>query len=665
MPLSKSNVDTFNAVHKPPQAPRDNTFDIIHGKKVADSFRPLEKIEAIDTHEYIQAQNARFDAFVKDEKAGQAFAKALDELMNFERETLPRKAGPYRFNQYDDGTMQQSVVRVRKGLRGKPRVLIDPNKFDPTGRTSVSKYYPSPNGKYVAFVLTKNGSDMEQLYVLNTKTGRWHAKKVDGHRIVSVKWSSSNRAFTYAIQSADFKRLMAKRHVIGRATKFDESLKYTGTPSAKKINSNKVDYTHYKLSYKDSPRGELLVYNRNAKGTKKKWTPLIKQDKRLKMVSVRKVRGGFLVKWLDDAASRITLHDYQGRKRATLPLPKNCHATLGNIFNGGQDMLINLHDYTSLSGTVYRYNFKPNTIRRHNPAIKKAYLKDLVVERHYAKSKDGTKVPMTIIRRMNVKLDGTAAAKLYGYGGFNSDQTPVLRHDAAQWVKDGGIFIQTNLRGGGEFGKDWHDGGRIKNKQNTFDDFIACAEYLIKNKFTSSERLCTRGGSNGGLLTLATMLQRPDLFGAVVSAVPVTDMFRFDRFTAGTGWKKDYGDIPNCKSHFNAAAAYSPLHNVKPNVKYPPTLVMTSDQDDRVVPLHSYKFVAAMNDINPGSLTLLRVARNQGHGAGRSRDQLIADMAAEHAFLVKTLGPIDQNEYKAALKASRNVAKNKKFQKSS
>ncbi|MDE2336305.1 MAG: S9 family peptidase, partial [Alphaproteobacteria bacterium] len=281
-------------------------------------------------------------------------------------------------------------------------------------------------------------------------------------------------------------------------------------------------------------------------------------------------------------------------------------------------------------------------------------LKDCIVERVYATSKDGTRVPMTVIRHPDTRLDGTAATLLYGYGGFNVPLEPGFSAGIAQWVRAGGIYVQANLRGGGEYGQEWHDAGRRENKQNVFDDFAACAEHLIKNKYTINKRLAIQGGSNGGLLTLATMIQRPELFGAVISEVPVADMFRFHIGSYyGYSWKSDYGD-PDIKEDFNTAAKYSPLHNVKKGLEHPPLLIKTDAHDDRVLPWHSYKMAATLQTReNRKSLTLLKVRTDGGHSAGMTEDQWYRDAASVRAFLAMTLGPIDQNAYKAALAAQK------------
>ncbi len=642
----------FNNLAPIPKAPRDNTFDIIHGKKIKDPFRPLEKMESIDTHDFIRGQNERFEDLVKDDIAGRNFAANVAELMNTKFDGMPRKVGPFYYHMYNDGSMQQNVLCIRNKVNGKSRSILDPNKVDPSGKTAIASYSPSPNGKYLAFVLSQNGSDIDRLHILNIKTGRWHSNKIDDHRITKVAWDANSRGFRYSYQSHDRKTLKTRHHKIGNPTKFDKRVKNPKWLNSVRVKKRGLSYSHMMVSTANTPRGSLVVKDPKSQ----KWSEIVSQHKCRKMVSAHEIKGGLLIHWLDDSASKMTIHDYNGKYLRSVPLPDRSHVTLGARFNRGNDILMSITDHKTLRPKVYRYNIKSNRMRLFtNNKTEYKIFKNFVVERHYAKSKDGTKVPMTVIRRKDVKLDGTAATKLYGYGGFNNARTPALSENIAQWVQEGGIYVDTNLRGGGEFGEDWYKAGKLENKQNVFDDFAACAEYLVKKKFTSPERLCSSGGSNGGLLTLATMMQRPDLFGAVISSVPVTDMFRFDRFGAGIGWRGDYGDIKKLKSHFNAAAAYSPLHNIKSDVIYPPTLVMTSDQDDRVVPLHSYKYLAAMNDISPLSPVFMRVARNQGHGFGKSRDQLLADRQAEHAFLVKALGPIDQKAYKADLKKKKSV----------
>jgi prolyl oligopeptidase len=415
----------------------------------------------------------------------------------------------------------------------------------------------------------------------------------------------------------------------------------------------------YATTNLDAPKGRLVAID-PADPAPKNWQTIVAEPDNNDILQWAFAhQGQLLVGYQHDTADRIALHKLDGTYKADMPLPVQSVVDFAKVNKDDKEYLMNISGHKS-PGASYKYDIATNTLKLWKTSAAKVDLEDAVIERVQATSKDGTKVPMTIIRGKDVKLDGSAATKLYGYGGFNVPLEPGFSFGTYNWVKEGGVYAVANLRGGGEFGSEWYDDGRLLKKQNVFDDFAACAEYLIDKKYTKPARLTINGGSNGGLLTLATMLQRPELFGAVVSHVPVTDMYRFHKFTYGAFWKSDYGDIENSKADFNAAAGYSPLHNVKKNVNYPPTLVMTGDHDDRVVPSHAFKFVARMQEMaRKTALCLLRVEKDAGHGAGKSKDKTITEMVEEHAFLVKTLGPINQNQYKATLKSdNKKVAGN-------
>lgn len=703
MPYSRESIKTFNEKSKTPNAPRDNTVDTYHGQNVPDPFRPLEDLKGKATTAYVDAQNKRFFDFIGHSPDQDEMAKMLSEIQDYARESLPMKHGPYYFTSYNDGKSAQSIYQVRKNLKGKPRTLINPNKLNKKGTTALSGTFPSPKGKYLAYLLSDNGSDAQTLYVMNVKTGKTHKTKIEGCRFTSVVWDADEKGFKYTYPgNDDLQRLVVKEHKIGRAAKHDEIIferkdlaesfcsvgklsdaehKKTGYEYAtvgvgtnawnefwlKKPDGDFelffkdeksyfspigiVDGKIYATTNRDSPRGRIVAVDIQ-NPSPSKWQEIIAEDDQNLLKWGFFKDGQLMINWSEDTASAVTFHKMDGTYTHKMPLPIQSTVGFGQVDKDRKTALVTIGGFAS-AGDKYIYNFEQNTLSLWQKSHCPVDLTDAVIERHFATSKDGTKVPMTIIRRKDVELDGTAATKLYGYGGFNVPLGPGFSFSTYNWVKEGGIYVQANLRGGGEFGKDWYDGGRLRNKQNVFDDFAACAEYLIDQKFTKPERLTINGGSNGGLLTLATMLQRPELFGAVTSHVPVADMYRFHKFTYGAAWKSDYGDVEGIKADFNAAAKYSPLHNVKKGVKYPPTLVMTGDSDDRVVPSHAYKFVATLNETSPETLGLLYVTKDAGHGAGKSKEKAIAEQVHEHAFLVRTLGPIDQKEYKIAFEASK------------
>ncbi len=708
--MSKDLVAKFNRASRAPQAPRDNSVDIYHGKKVPNPFRPLEDLKSKPTQDFINAHNKRFDKFIGQSPEMDALQKALLEAKSYDSQTMPRQHGKYSFQYFCAKDMQQHVYQVTE--EGKStRVLIDPNNLNKNGTTAISGTFPSPSGKYLAYLLSDNGSDSQTLYVMNVETGNTHKTTIEGCRFTGVRWDSDEKGFRYTYPAADQKqRTVVKQHKIGRPTKHDEivferealeqsfcsvgdlyhsrgkknGMQYAtvgvGTNSWNELWIKGKGAQDFDMIFKDeksfvtplivykgklyahtdqgAPRGRLVAIDPKNPAPEN-WEEIIPEHEVNKMKWVSYIKGDLMVAWTEDTADKITFHNLDGKELRQMPLPEQSTVEFGNIQLKNPETLVTIRNFKT-AGDKYTYNFEDNSLTFESGSNCPVNLKDAIVERHFATSKDGTKVPMTVIRSKDTKLDGSAATKLYGYGGFNVPLTPEFNFDVYTWVSQGGVYVQANLRGGGEFGTAWYDAGRLENKQNVFDDMTACADYLVQSKITSPKRLAISGGSNGGLLTLATMLQAPEKFGGVISHVPVTDMFRFHKFTYGAAWKSDYGDVENLKSHFNAAAAYSPLHNVKPGTTYPPTLVMTGDNDDRVVPSHAYKFVATLNDTAPDSLGLLCVTRDAGHGAGKSKEKYVTELVQEYSFLEKVLGPIRQDRFKLLLK---NKGKNATFKK--
>jgi prolyl oligopeptidase len=412
-----------------------------------------------------------------------------------------------------------------------------------------------------------------------------------------------------------------------------------------------IDGRIYMVTDYQTPRQKLVAFNPDTPDPKN-WETIIPEHETDLLHWVSLHQGIFLVEHGHDTADKLSVHALNGDHLHDAPTPIQSTLSFAKINKTDETLLLTIANFQQ-PGARYHYDFKNNTLDLVKPSTAPETLTDCIVERIHATSKDGTKVPMTVIRHPDTKLDGTAAVKLYGYGGFNVPLGPDYGTTIASWIRAGGIYAQANLRGGGEYGSEWYDQGRKHNKQNVFDDFAACAEKLIADRYTRAKRLVIEGGSNGGLLTLATMLQRPELFGAVISDVPVTDMYRFHKHTHGAAWRSDYGDSEANKADFETASRYSPLHNVRRKI-YPPTLLNTGDHDDRVVPSHAYKFVATMQaKAHPESVCLLRVETRAGHGAGKPTDKVIQEAADTHAFVERAIGPINQVDYVLAVKARR------------
>lgn len=687
------------------EPPMDNSLvEIKHGVPVSDPFRPLEDLDAPATATWVGKQNARFEDYIKGQEDSQKRAAAfMTEALDYDSYSLPSKYGKTWFRTFHKSLAAQSVVEVGESEEGPWRTLFDPNKLSADGTVALSGWTPSADGKRVAYLVSEAGSDAQTLRIRDVATGEDLPDVIENCRFTSVRWDKgSSESFNYTYPTHDgTRRNTVKHHTIGDAVANDKTLyekpeensfvgiyrlstskyewasHYIGTDKNgglayrpfgsdapfKEITAAKTftitpvaeleDGKILAVTNKDAPRGQLVKIDLN-QPEQANWQVIIPQHDTDVLDSAMIHKGKLFTFYTEDTADAVRVFTPEGQHLHNMPLPTQSVAGYARIQKDDDFFTMQISGWQS-KGDVYRYDVEKNTLDfvRKGPA--KHDMSDCIVERVHAVSKDGTKVPMTIVRHPDTKLDGTAATMLYGYGGFNVPLTPGYGSSIMHFVKSGGIYVQANLRGGGEFGEEWYNGGRLDKKQNVFDDFIACAKHLIDGNYTSNKRLIINGGSNGGLLTSATMLQRPDLFGAVITEVAVTDMFRFHLATYGAAWKSDYGD-PDVKADFNVAAKYSPLHNVKPGAKYPVHLVKTADHDDRVVPWHSFKLVATLQaKSSPENTTLMRVEERAGHGAGKPTAKYIQDWAETFGFIEKAVGPVDQKEYAKKLEAGRGM----------
>jgi len=687
----------FNKAAPPPKAPRDNTADIYHGTTVPDPFRPLEQLDAPATSAFVDAQNERFAEFIAGAPRRQATIDFLDAAWNYPSESLPSRYGKNIFTFYNDGKSNQSLYQVREGKNAAPRTLIDPAEWAADGTAALSGVYPSPDGTKVAYTLAMAGSDEISLRLRDVKTGKDLPDRIDGLRFTGARWDKDGKGFSYNALAADGKRrFVAMHHKLGDAPARDKLVfeldeqdcfvggfqlrkgshdwmsvsigtlpmnglwaRKTGTDDKfeKIFNHSVARYSPvaeingkiYMVTDHGAPRGRLVAFD-PANPEPQNWQDIIPEHKTDTLDGAFLHQNRLFVYRTHDAADRLAVHQPDGHHLHDVALPPQSTFGFARIHPHDKKLLLSISNFQQ-PGAQYEYNIARNALTLVKPSAAPQQLNDCVVERISARSKDGTMVPMTVIRHPDTKLDGSAALKLYGYGGFNMPLGPGYSLGVASWIRAGGIYVQANLRGGGEAGRPWYDGGRLHNKQNVFDDLAACADLLAQKKYTSPARTVIAGGSNGGLLTLATMLQYPEKFGAVISAVPVTDMYRFHKHTYGAAWKSDYGDPESIKKDFETAAKYSPLHNVKKGATYPPTLVTTGDHDDRVVPSHAYKFIATLQqNASKDTLALLRVEKDAGHGAGKPKDKTIAEMAEVQSFIEKAIGPLSQSDYKKSLK---------------
>ncbi|UZD38985.1 prolyl oligopeptidase family serine peptidase [Capnocytophaga ochracea] len=673
-----------------PQTRMDNTVDTYFGTQVSDPYRWLEDDRSAETAQWVKAQNDFTFGYLSKIPYRQAIKEKLEKLWNYEKLSAPFTEGDYTYYYKNDGLQNQSVL-YRKDKEGKEEIFLNPNTFSEDGTTSLGDVAFSEDGSLVAYLISEGGSDWRKGIVLDAKT-----KKRIGDTLVDIKFSSiawkGNEGFFYSsYDKPKGSELSAKTdqhklyyHKLGTSQKSDKLI-FGGTPAEKYryvsgTVSNDGKYLFIsvanatsgnKLFVKDlsNPKSSLVTITNNFDGDTgfvnnqgttlfletninapngrlvkvdfknpqpEHWQDVIPETKNV--LSITTAGKYLFAKYMVDALSQVKQYDYEGKLIREVKLP--------SIGSAGGFYAKKDETHTYFSFTNYAY---PTQIYKMDLATgaTELYWKPAIAfdATHYESkqvfytSKDGTKIPMMITYKKGIKLNGKNPTLLYGYGGFNVSLMPTFSVANAVWLELGGVYAVPNLRGGGEYGKQWHDAGTKMQKQNVFDDFISAAEYLIKEKYTSAQYLAIRGGSNGGLLVGATMLQRPDLFKVALPAVGVLDMLRYHTFTAGAGWAYDYGTSDDSKEMFEYLKAYSPLHNVKQGVVYPATLITTGDHDDRVVPAHSFKFAAELQAKQTGNNPILiRIETNAGHGAGTPVSKTIEQNADLQAFTLWNMG---------------------------
>lgn len=692
--LSCLVATTLVAAAPAPATRKGDHVDDYFGTRIADPYRWLEDDNAPETKAWVAAQNQVTSARLAAIPQRKAILERLRALQDYEKFTAPRKEGRNYFYSHNTGLQNQSVVYVTTDPAKQGRVLLDPNGLSREGTMALSGMSPSPDGRFVAYAVAAAGSDWKTWKVRDVATGRDLPDELQWTKFANVAWNGKGTGFFYVAYAAPgqgealkgvTKSPKVRFHAMG-TPQADDVLVYERPDQPEwylapdvtddgrwlTIHVSKGDAPEHSVLLKDlrkpgskvvpfldrfdaryttvgskgdtfffktdkgAPRGRLVAVRVNH-ADPKDWTELIPQAAGTDVLQgVSLVGGRFVANWMRDAHTAITFHSLKGARLSELALPG-----VGTVsgFRGRIQDREAFYTYTSFNTppAIYRYAFATGTSTvLHAPKVAfdpAAY----VVSQVFYPSKDGTKIPMFLVHRKGLALDGTNPTLLYGYGGFDVSLTPSFSAIRVAWLEMGGVYAQPSLRGGGEYGKAWHDAGRLANKQNVFDDFIAAGEWLIKNNYTSTPRLAINGGSNGGLLVGACLNQRPDLWGAAVPEVGVMDMLRFHKFTVGWGWKGDYGSSETPEG-FRTLLAYSPLHNIKPATAYPPTLVLTSDHDDRVVPAHSHKFTATLQAAQAGPAPILtRIATNAGHGAGKPTAKILEEKADVYAFLVEAL----------------------------
>ncbi len=674
-----------------PKAKTVNQVDDYHGVKVADPYRWLEDTDSPDTAAWVEAENKVTFGYLDQVPYRGAIRDRLTKLWNFERFTPPQQRGGRYFYQHNNGLQNQNVVLVAESLNAEPRLLLDPNTLSSDGTVALAGWAITDDGKRMAYGLATSGSDWMEWHVRDVDTGKDLSDVIKWVKFSGASWTKDGQGFFYS-------RYDEPKGAELRDTNYFQKLYYhkLGTPQSDDkliyerpdnkelgFNGAVTDDGRYlvitvwqgtspknRLYYKDLTQLDSQVvkllddfdaqYNFIDNDGPVFWlqTDLDASRSRLIAIDTRHperanwktivpestdtlqfsnvVDNLFLLGYLKDARTEVRVYDLQGKFLRNVDLPGI--GTAGG-FGGKRTDKETFYGFTSFTtpGAVYRYDpqaGKSTVFRQPKVDFDSSQYETRQV---FYRSKDGTRVPMFLTHKKGLKLDGQNPTLLYGYGGFDISLTPGFSVSNAVWLEMGGIYAQPNLRGGGEYGEDWHLAGTHAKKQNVFDDFIAAAEWLIANKYTSTPKLAIHGGSNGGLLVGACITQRPDLFGAALPEVGVMDMLRFQKFTIGWAWTSDYGSSDNPED-FKALYAYSPLHNLKPGTKYPPTLIMTSDHDDRVVPGHSFKFAATIQADQAGPApVLIRVETKAGHGAGKPISKQIDETADMWAFLAHSL----------------------------
>lgn len=672
---------------KYPETKKVDTVTTYFGSTVPDPYRWLEDDNSEETKAWVKAQNEVTFSYLEKIPFRNKIKERMEKIWNYEKISAPFKEGDYTYFYKNDGLQNQSVL-YRKDSNGKQEVFLDPNTFSKDGTTSLGGINFSKDGSLVGYAISEGGSDWRKVIVMNAVS-----KEIIGDTLVDVKFSGiswyKNEGFYYSSYDKPkgselsaktdqhklyFHKLNTpqkedkvifglneKRRYVGGFVTDDEN--YLVISAAVATNGNELyikdlskngpivnivntfDFnnevidnvgTKFYLStdYK-APNKRVVTFDlSNPK--MENWVDFIPETENVLSVSTG---GGYIfADYIKDAVSFIKQYDYDGKLVRDIKLPG-----IGSAggFGGKKEETTLYYSFTNYTtpGTIYSYDPKTGVSAVYEKPKVDFKSEDYESKQVFYTSKDGTKIPMIITYKKGTALNGKNPTILYGYGGFNISLTPSFSIANAVWMENGGVYAVANLRGGGEYGKKWHDAGTQLKKQNVFDDFIAAAEYLIKEKYTSSDYLAIRGGSNGGLLVGATMTQRPDLMKVALPAVGVMDMLRYHTFTAGAGWAYDYGTAEDSKEMFDYLKGYSPVHNVKADTKYPATLITTGDHDDRVVPAHSFKFAAELQAKQTGTNpTLIRIDVNAGHGAGKSTEAIINEQVDVQAFTLYNMG---------------------------
>ena len=673
-----------------PKAVKDGTTDTYFGTVVADPYRWLENDTSAQTTAWVEAENQVTNAYLAKIPFRQKLLNRLTELANYEKLSAPRKRHGKWYFFKNDGLQNQSVMYVMDELGGTPRVFLDPNTLSTDGTVALQGVYFSHNGRWAAYSISRSGSDWQEFYVIDLKTGQLTNDHIEWAKFSSAEWcgdgfyysaydapekgkefsnvNETHKIYYHKIGTPQFQDVLFYQNPARPKCFYEVSVNEEETvmflfesgagagnllyvrdlrqPNSQFIQmTSDMDYQYspvltdgdklYLYTNYGAPKGRIMTADIHRPGLAD-WQELIaEQQNTLGDVSV--INRHLILCYKQDASDHAYVYGLDGRLRHEVKLP-----SVGSVgFTGDKKEPECFYTFTSFTqpGTVYRYDMDHNESTLYSAPKVKFKQDDYVSEQIFFQSKDGTRIPMFLTYKKGMKRDGKNPVFLYGYGGFNISLPPSFSAMRIPFLENGGIYAQVNLRGGSEYGEEWHLAGTKMQKQNVFDDFIGAAEWLIKEGYTSKEKLAIVGGSNGGLLVGACMTQRPDLFRVAVPQVGVMDMLRYHKFTIGWNWASDYGTSEDSKEMFEYLYGYSPLHNLKPGTAYPATLVTTADHDDRVVPAHSFKFAATLQECHQGNNpVLIRIDTKAGHGGGKPLAKILEEQADIYGFIMYNVG---------------------------
>lgn len=674
---------------KYPETIKDSTTDNYFGTKIADPYRWLENDTSAETKKWVDAENKITQNYLSQIPYREAIKRRLTEIWNYPKETAPFKVGEYYFFTKNDGLQNQSVWFIKKGLGAEEELFLDPNTLTADGTASVSLLGFSNDKKYLAYAVAQSGSDWSNIYIMEIATKKKLTDELKWTKFSGAAWKGDGFYYSRYDEPVKGMALSAANkfqkvyfHKLGEAQTADRLIFEDKTNPNLYFGADVTEDERFLVLYASAGTSGNSLYVQDLKDTDGKISLLVKgfennhsiinnvgsklllntdlgaQNKQVVLIDPKKPEpenwekiipeselalegvgsgGGFLwASYLKDASTNIIQFDVTGKKIREVKLPD-----IGTVsgFGGFKDDSEFFYSFTNFTtpGTTYRYNIGKGESTLYRKSALKFNNEDYETKQIFYSSKDGTKVPMFIVHKKGIKLDGNNPVFLYAYGGFQVSLTPAFSLSRMLFLEHGGIYVQPSLRGGSEYGEAWHKAGMLEKKQNVFDDFIGAAEYLVKEKYTNPSKIAISGGSNGGLLVGACMTQRPELFKVALPAVGVLDMLRYHKFTVGWGWVVEYGSS-NKKEDFDYLIKYSPLHNIKLGVNYPATLITTADHDDRVVPAHSFKFAATLQEKYKGeNPMLIRIETKAGHGAGKPTAKLIDEATDIWSFVFQNL----------------------------